>query len=144
MTATARRPADTAEVTCARCRQPFRIECDRLRELNDSPDPRPLCGRPACAPPAPPRRLTRHDVVLLAVPGPGDHKADIAVRAWERDRAAFGLPGYALTYPNSNPVIVALTLLVQRGLVEPAGTSRYRLTAAGLARVKELAAGGAA
>lgn len=149
--------ADAVTVTCHRCRRPFPVARDRLRELNDSHDPRPFCAGGWCqlaarraaarltAPDITSARvpLTRWDKVLLAVgAGPASHKADIVVRAWKFDQDAFGLAGYAGLYPNSNAVIVCLIQLKGRGQVEQAGTNLYRRTEAGERNARRLAANG--
>jgi hypothetical protein len=94
----------------------------------------------------PPARLTMADRCLLAVAAweyandtdaPQPH---VVVLAWQSDRTGFGLPGYSLTYPNSNRVVVELVKVVARGLLCRPREGHYRLTPAGRKRVAELAA----
>src|SRR5215471_18541059 len=100
-----------------------------------------------------PTKLTASETVLLAaadLTAAGNHEFsewDLTVAAWARDRARFGLRGYAQSYPDHKRVMMEImgqkaSSPVQQKNLEKVRPNYYRLTAQGKAVVARLRSGG--
>lgn len=129
----------TAEVNCHRCGRQLHMTLDAIRELNDN-NKSPDCG---CEP-APVvkvkrgrRKMSKAELCLRAVAAWEDaRQADVpqpaaVVTVWEDNRQAFGLPGWASSYPDSNRVIMELVKMVGQGKLFRPRKGHYRLTPLG-------------
>lgn len=150
MTATEPR---TTSVNCFRCKKPFVISLDDLRDLIEKGAPnqgRPHCG---CEPPRPGPHTaksatsirSKSDLILLAIAehfpagsNTGVLTADIVVAAWVDNKAAFGLDGHASAYPSDNRVLMELCKMKGRGLLTQPQEKHYALADAGRKIVAQL------
>lgn len=136
-----------ATVNCFGCGRAFEIDLDKLRELVDAGDP-PHCGCKPTRPgphtnkgPTSPR--SKADMILITLAAQvradvGVPTADLVVAVWEENTGAFGLDGYASTYPSDNRVIMELCKMKNHGLVCQPKPKHYAITDAGRAIVARL------
>jgi hypothetical protein len=103
--------------------------------------------------PTQPRQFTASETVLLAAAdlvAAGNQEFsewDLTVAAWARDRARFGLRGYAQSYPDHKRVMMEImgqkaSSPVQQKNLERVRPNFYRLTPQGKAVVASLRSGG--